>query len=526
MENDHRDQITPESTGSDISGTEPVTRRRFIEGVAVATAGITIIPSHVLGGEGRIAPSDKINFAYIGCGTQGLREIPALIELPEVQVIAVCDPQKDAVGYCDWSPGGLRNSLRTLVKNPGWDTGTGSTIPGGRANAKELVEAYYANVRSDKKYKGCKAYADFREMFEKEKGIDAVKIMTPDHLHGLIAMAAMKRGKHVTVHKPLSNRLLEAEKVIGMAGKTNVITHLIPWDTNGSMEQIMEWISNGVIGTLREIHNWTNRPVWPQYPTLPVNTPPVPKGLDWDLWLGPETARPYHPWYTHMVFRGWYDFGGGAMADMGHYSLWTVFKALELENPTIIETNLSHVCGMNENKTAFRVPNTFSFPFSSTVRFKYPAKGFRPPVDLIWYDGGMKPPVPGEFYSGEKEFPAEGMMFVGDKGKIMSEFVVKNPYVVSGDMKLAAELTRKPADENKKAAGIKAFLSGCIKGEQVAGNFREAWSITEAVNLYAVALRAGKTLKYNPKERKITNIPEANNYFTREYRKGWEPESV
>ena len=121
---------------------------------------------------------------------------------------------------------------------------------------------------------------------------------------------------------------------IDAARNSGVATHFMPWDSNGSMEQVMAWINDGAIGTLREVHNWTNRPVWPQYPTIPTDTPPVPEGFDWDLWLGPEAERPYHPNYTHMVFRGWYDFGGGSMADMGHYSLWTVFRALELSGPT------------------------------------------------------------------------------------------------------------------------------------------------------------------------------------------------
>ena len=141
--------------------------------------------------------------------------------------------------------------------------------------------------------------------------------MTPDHLHATISLAAMKKGKHVMVHKPIANRLQEARMVIETARATGVATHFLPWDSNGYMDLVMAWIKDGAIGTLREVHNWTNRPVWPQYATLPADTPPIPPGFDWDLWLGPESYRPYHPNYTHMVFRGWYDFGGGAMADMG-----------------------------------------------------------------------------------------------------------------------------------------------------------------------------------------------------------------
>ncbi|MEJ0101275.1 MAG: Gfo/Idh/MocA family oxidoreductase [Bacteroidota bacterium] len=182
----------------------------------------------------------------------------------------------------------------------------------------------------------------------REKDLDAVKIMTPDHLHGILSYAALKKGKHVIVHKPLSNRLIEGKKVIELAKNNKAVTHLVPWDSNGSTDTVMAWINAGAIGTLTEVHNWTNRPVWPQYPEIPTDTPPIPQGLDWDLWLGPEADRPYHPNYTNMVFRGWYDFGGGSMADMGHYSLWTVFNALKLQSPTIIEPHRSHVCGFHD----------------------------------------------------------------------------------------------------------------------------------------------------------------------------------
>lgn len=515
---------TPEgSNGKAIPS--PVNRRQFVGSLASAAVGITIVPAHVLGGSRYVAPSDKINVAYIGAGTQGLRELPALLEIPEVQVTAVCDPQKEAIGYYDWSPGGLLYELRMAIRRGDWSPGGDNCIPGGRDNGKSIVEAYYAHFRPDGKFKGCAAYADFREMFEKEKGIDAVKVMTTDHVHGLIAMAAIRRGIHITMHKPVANRLLEGLQVVEMARKSDVTTHLIPWDSNGSMEQVMAWINGGVIGTLREVHNWSNRPVWPQYAEIPRDTPPLPAGFDWDLWLGPEAHRPYHPHYTNMVFRGWYDFGGGAMADMGHYSLWTVFNALQLENPSIIEPNLSHVCGLADNATAYRLRNDYSFPFACSVRFKYPARETRPAVDLVWHDGGMKPPVPEELYAVNKPFPAEGMMFVGDRGKIMSYFMVRQPWVLSGDMKLAAELTV-DTPEQGRTPGVKGFVEGLRKGKQVAGSFREAWPLTEAMNLYAAALRAGQTLRYDAAEKNITNLPDANKYLSREYRKGWEPEGI
>lgn len=516
-------QIETISKSRKTSKENLINRRKFIGGISTSALALTIVPRQVLGGNGYVAPSDKITLAYIGAGTQGLRELLPLLSIPDLQIIAVCDPQKEATGYLDWGKNGLRDDIRSALKSPEWTSGGDNTIPGGRDNGKEIVDTYYSKFRADQKFPGCKAYADFRELFEKEKDLNAIKVMTPDHLHGIIAMAAIRKGIHISMHKPISNRLTEGKKVFEMANKSKVTTHLIPWDSNGSMEQVMSWINEGSIGTLKEIHNWSNRPVWPQYPTLPTDNPLAPEGMDWDLWLGPEAERPYHPNYTNMVFRGWYDFGGGSMADMGHYSLWTVFKALELESPTIIEPNLSHVCGLRDS-TAFQVRNDFSFPMASSVRFKYPAKGSRPAVDLVWYDGGMRPPVPEELYADNKELPAEGIMFVGDRGKILAGFNVDNPQLIPEKRMSGIVLAQTPKKD--RASGFIKFMDGIKSGSQCPGSFREAWPITEAVNLYAASLRAGRMLKYDAANMKITNIPEANKYLSREYRKGWDPESI
>jgi hypothetical protein len=513
----------PESGSGKTIEPNLLDRRKFIGGIATTTLAMTILPRYVLGGAGYVAPSDKITLAYIGTGTQGLREIQPLLSIPELQIIAVCDPQKYATGYYDWGKTGLRDEIRKTLKSPNWTPGGDNTIPGGLDNGKEIVDVYYSKFRNDQKIGSCKAYADFRELFEKEKDLNAVKVMTPDHLHGIIALAAMKRGISVTTHKPISNRLEEGFQVIETAKKSQATTHLIAWDSNGSMDQVMKWINEGAIGTLKEVHNWSNRPVWPQYPTLPTDTPPVPNGMDWDLWLGPEAERPYHPYYTNMVFRGWYDFGGGSMADMGHYSLWTVFKALDLENPTIIEPTYSHVCGLRDS-TAFQVKNDFSFPFASSVRFKYPAKGSRPAVDLIWYDGGMRPPVPEELYADNKELDPEGMMFVGDKGKILAGFHVDKPRLIP-EMRMK-EMAKPETAKKERISGFQQFIDAIKETRQCPGSFTEAWSLTEAVNLYGVALRTGRMLKYDSSDRKITNNTDANKYLNREYRKGWHPEEI
>jgi hypothetical protein len=502
-----------------------IDRRSFIGGLTTAGLGLTIVPAHVLGGPAHIAPSDKINVTYIGLGTQGLRQLQDLIEIPDVKITAVCDPQRKAIGYYDWSPTGLLEQIRNLIGNPNWNTGGNNTIPGGLDNGKEIVEAYYAKLNSKPKYRGCKAYTDFRELFAKERGIDAVQIMTTDHVHGIISAAALKRNIAVTMHKPLANRLIEGRKVINLAEQSNAVTLLMPWDSNGSMDQIMIWINSGAIGELKEIHNWSFRPVWPQYATIPTDIPSIPEGLDWNLWLGPEAERAYHPHFTNMVFRGWYDFGGGSMADMGHYSLWTVFEALKLEKPTVIEPCLNHVCGIKEDGSAFKVNNDYSFPYACSVRFKYPAIKDRPAVDLVWYDGGMRPPVPQEFYDQGIEFPSEGMMFKGDKGIIMtSGFGVKDPYLLSGEVKETKEVSA--AAGAVKMPGAQRFIEGVKKKEQIAGSFRQAWPITEAVNLYAVALRANKTLHYNADKMLVTNDEKAHSYLDRNYRTGWKIEEI
>ena len=507
-------------------------RRQFL-GSAAAAAAFSIVPRHVLGGPGFVAPSDKINLAYIGTGTQGLREMPVLLASPDIQITAVCDPNKDAVEYRDWDRNGLLGSLRRTLRDSSWRAGTDGTIPGGRDVGQSFVEAYYAGQRPSGQYKGCAAYADVREMLEKEKGIDAVKIMTPDHLHGVIAMAAMKRGKHVVTHKPIANRLKEAQLVIETARKTGVSTHFMPWDSNGDMAPVMAWIKSGAIGTLREVHNWSNRPVWPQYATIPTDRPPVPPGFDWNLWLGPEADRPYHPSYTHMVFRGWYDFGGGSMADMGHYSLWTVFNALELSGPASIDPMLTHACILKDGVST-TIRNDFSFPLASAVRFRFPARGRRGPIDLIWYDGGIRPPTPAELGAEGQELAREGMMFIGDKGKILAGFNVESPRLISERRKKGTQAPPQPArtanggsEAPRLSPGLTQWVAACRGDKQHSpGSFLNAGPISEAVNLYAVALRTGKRLLYEAKTGVIANVPEANQYLSREYRKGWDPQTI
>ncbi len=499
-----------------------INRRRFL-GAAVAPAVFQVVPRHVLG-QGYVAPNDKITLAYIGLGTQGLRELGGLLNAPEVQIVSVCDPNTDSTDYVDWSRDGLRNEIGQLLGRPDWRAGSGG-IPGGREVGREVIQAYYAAQRGDGSFKGVSSYADFRELLTKEPDVDAVKIMTPDHLHATIAIAAMNRGKHVMMHKPLANRLRESRLVLETARRTGVATYLLAWSGNGSMDTIMAWIRDGAIGTLREVHNWSNRPVWPQYATLPQETPPVPEGFDWDLWLGPALERPYHPHYTHAVFRGWYDFGGGAIADMGHYSLWAVFKALELDAPVRIEATPSHVAAI-DGQVSRVIRNDWSFPVACSIRFQFAAKGDRPALDLFWYDGGMRPLTPDELEEDAEPMPAEGMMFVGDTGKILSGFSLQEPRIIP-KRRMRDYAESKPGDAGQRdrralAPGVVQWLAACKGGAAGPGSFLEAEALSETINLGAVALRVGRKVTYDAAAMQITNMPEANSCLTREYRPGWE----
>lgn len=495
--------------------TTKINRRRFL-GSAVASGAFTLVPRHVLGGNGHVAPSEKITLAHIGMGTQGFNELGGLLEEPHIQIVAVCDPNKNSNDYVEWGKNGIRNRIRTYMDKPSWREGQNG-CPGGREVGREVVDTYYANHRGGQNLKRCAAYKDFRELLEKEKDLDAVKIMTPDHLHATISVAAMKKGKHVLMHKPMANRLYEGRLVAKTARQTKVATHLLAYGSGTGNGLIAEQIKEGVIGPLREVHNWTNRPVWPQYTEIPTDRPSVPKDFDWDLWLGPEQPRPYHPHYTHTVFRGWYDFGGGSMADMGIYSLWPVFAALDLGVPLSARAWATHTCTIADNVSR-PVHNDFSYPTACTLRLGFAARPNRPALDLFWYDGGMKPRLPKELEAHDVEMAKEGILFVGDRGAILAGFLGQAPQLFAKGKSAPLQI-----EETSPWGGrYNPWLRACQGGDPSPGSFLEASAITDAINLATVALRAGKKVQFDSENMKITNAAEANKYLHRQYRKGWE----
>jgi predicted dehydrogenase len=389
---------------------------------------------------------------------------------------------------------------------------------------REVVDAYYANQRGRETSPGCRTYADFRDLLDKEKDLDAVKIMTPDHLHAAIAIAAMNKGKHVVVHKPLANRLAEGRLVVETARQTKVTTHLLAHGSGRGNALICQRIKEGVIGKLREIHNWTNRPVWPQYTEIPHGRPPIPKGFDWDLWLGPALDRPYHPHYTHTVFRGWYDFGGGSMADMGIYSLWPVFTELDLDVPVSAEAWATHTCTIVDHVSRTAV-NDFAYPTACTLRFQFAASARRPALDLFWYDGGMKPRFPEAIEAQNVTQAPEGILFVGDQGSILAGFHGDNPQLFARGKReaLFQEGTSRRGTRPTKA-GVRSisWVQGIKEGVQSPGSFLNAGSITDTVNLGTVALRAGKKVLFDSRTMQVTNLSAANKFLYRDYRPGWE----
>jgi hypothetical protein len=304
----------------------------------------------------------------------------------------------------DWSKTGIRDSIRKLLEQPNWGEGLQGT-PAGCEVPREIIQTYYAKKRSSESYRGCSSY----------------EVMTPEHLHAAVSIAAMKKDKHVVMHKPIANRVHAARLVVETARKTGVATHLLAWRSPSNT--IRDMILDGAIGILWEVHNWTNRPFWPQWQSLPTERPPVPKGFNWDLWLGPALGRPYHPCYTHTVFRGWYDFGGGSIADIGKYSLWPIFMALDLPVPTSSEANVSSCCDIVDQVSGVKM-NDFSFPNAARIRFKFPAHGPLPPLHLYWYEGGKRSWTPEELEAEKRPMPATGTMFVGDKGIMLGNDII------------------------------------------------------------------------------------------------------
>jgi predicted dehydrogenase len=504
----------------------PLSRRRFLAQTATAALGFSIVPRYVLGGAGYVPPSDKVNIAFIGVGSQGLRVMLRFLRQPDVQGIAVCDPSKTGANYPQWDTHEFCHSVRELLDvQSGWDWLSPdepiqlshslrvTSGVAGREPCQKIVEAYYGAQHRSGEYRGCSAYTDFRELLEKEKGLDAVVVCTTDNLHAAVSAAAMKKHKHVFCQKPLTHTIYEARRIAEIARDTRVATQIaVANQASEDTRLLCEWIWSGAIGPVREVMNWSSRPFWPQGLERPKEAEPVPDGLDWDLWLGPAPERPFNHAYLPFVWRGWSDFGCGALGDMGSYSFDTIFRVLKLEAPVSIEASSSD-----------RYEETY--PLASVIHFNFPARGDMPPVRFTWYDGGLKPPRPDELeenrpLKGDGEEEDEGLLFVGDRGKILCTFNGGNPKIIpqakmNSFQQPPKTLPRSPGNEQE-------WLDAC-KGSKVkpGGNFEFEGLVTETLLLGNVAARMGQKLTWD-RPSLIVNSDVAQKWVRPERRKGWE----
>jgi predicted dehydrogenase len=451
-------QISPNQT-------DAISRRRFLA-AATAVSSFMILPPYAVRGANQTSPNSKLNIAGVGIGGQGASDLE---QVSSENIVALCD-----------------------------------------------VDSDYA-ARTFKKYPNARRYRDFRQMLDKEKNIDAVVVGTPDHIHAVVSITAIKLGKHVYCEKPLTRTVFEARAVAKAAREARVATQMgnqgMAFEGN---RLITEWLADGAIGPVREVHVWSDRPThrgklplwWPQGVERPTETPPVPASLDWDLWLGPAPVRPYHPAYAPFRWRGWWDFGSGGIGDMGIHNLAPVFSALNLGAPESVQASSSPV---------FKE----SVPLASIVHYQFPARGDLPPVKVHWYDGGLLPARPDEMEDDRDLDAEDGVIFVGDKGKMLVEgWGGERPRLIPETRN--KEYKRPPKTLPRSIGHHKEWIQACKGGPAPRSNFDFAGPLTEAVLLGSVCTRhGGEKLIWDSANLKVTNVPDANKLLHYEYRQGW-----
>lgn len=462
-------QEAPESPKNQHSNTSPLSRRSFLGQTAAATAGFMIVPRHVLGGSGYKAPSDRLNIASVGIGGMGRADTRNLHELGE-NIYALCDVDHDYAG-------------------PVFET-----------------------------YPNAKVYTDFRKMLDNEPEIDAVVVSTPDNNHAAVAIYAMQNGKHVYVQKPLARTLYETRRLVEVARETGVKTQM--GNQGHAMEgtyRIREWIGQGLLGDITRVDTWTDRPrgFWPQGDGLnhPDEIPAVPGTMEWDLWIGPSPWHPYHPAYAPFRWRGWWDFGAGALGDMGAHILDQPFWSLDLGYPETIHAS----------STPF---NDATFPTGSIVHYEFAARGSRPAVELNWYDGGITPPRPDTLEPGKPiGGGGNGMIFYGSKGILTADVYGNNPHLIPES---DVEKLGTPEKTLERSPGIYAEWVQAIKEDgETTSNFEYASRLTETMLAGNVAIKFSdrdQKLHYDGEKIEFTNLPDANDWIEQrkeELRPGW-----
>ena len=468
----------------------PSTRRRFLRDATAAAAAFTIVPRHVLGGVGYRAPSDRVRILGVGAGGKGEGNLLSL-------------SGEDVIGLCDID----------------------------HARAAKTMAAFPK----------AKTYTDFRRMYDELLGeADAVVVSTPDHTHAIAALAALYADKHVYCEKPLVHNIREARLMTeAAAARPHLVTQMGNQGASGEgIRKITEWLDAGLIGEVHTMRAWTNRPVWPQGNAAPMEGVTKPEGLDWDAWIGPATEVPYHPLYHPFAWRGWWDFGTGALGDMGCHIIDSAFYALELGYPTSAEASVVPV--YSQNWTPDYTPE--ACPVASKIKLEFPARGERPPVKLTWHDGGLLPERPDELAPDEQMGDGgSGVILEGTEGKLMHDTYANNPRLLPlsrHEQTTFPEASIPRVETNHNVDWVNAIR----EGRQPSSPFTKAGPLTETVLMGNLAVRAydyqvpktgaGRKDTYKPGRTKllwdgpgmrITNVPELNFMVGRErYREGWE----
>lgn len=464
---------------------QPLSRRAFLGTTAVAAAGISIVPRHVLGGTRFVAPSERINIAIIGCGGQGQSNVRALFQQADVQIISVADPieHQDLHGF-------YYNSFA------------------GRLPLKAEIEKHYGQKSPDFKVAD---YEDFRVMLEKEKAIDAILCATPDHNHAYVSVAAMRLGKHVYCEKPLTHNVWEARLVAKVAKETGVATQLGNQGHSGDhIRTTCEMIWAGVIGDIREVHAWTNASRWNKgHLGGKPGAEPVPKGVNWDLWLGTRETRPYNKVYNPVSWRDFWDFGTAPIGDFFCHNFDPACWALDLKEPLSIE---AHAAGGVDSYIA---------PVGGLYTYRFGVRGKMPPVTFTWYEGGLMPPRPeGLEEDDQLGSGGNGILFVGDKGLLTCPGWAGRPTLLPGARD--AEYKRPPRTLPRGKGHHRDWLDAIKGGPQSSANFAYGAALSEVGLLGLVAMRTQKKIYWDAKAMKATNAPEADKFIKESYRPGWE----
>ncbi|HCW08189.1 MAG TPA: oxidoreductase [Cytophagales bacterium] len=477
-----------------------ISRRKFIRQAGTAAAAFTILPRFVLGGKGFIAPSDTLYIAGIGAGGKGTSDLTGFAGSPDGKTIG--NPKAKIAFLCD-------------------------------VDDRQAAE-------SVKNFPNAKYYKDFRELFDKEeKNIDAVSVSTPDHTHGVIAMAAMRRKKHVYVQKPLTHDIYEARMLTEAAKKYQVVTQMgNQFASADHVRRAKELVDAGLIGRVNRVETWTNRPVWPQGIPKPTGKFDIPKELDWDLWLGPTPYIDYNPAYVPFNWRGWWQFGTGALGDMACHIMDAAFRILPIDYPTEVECSTTTAW-----EGFFKVANySDACPSSSIIHMKFPRKDGKGDIKFTWMDGGLLPERPEELLPDEPlGDSAGGYIFHGKKGKLMGDYNLSPTLLPTQRMKEKLPPQTIPRIPGGEKGHYTEWVDACIAGygkKQLSSPFEFAGPMTEAVLMGNLAVRSyqmqvlaadgrgrsypgRKKLLWDAKNMKITNFDEANAFVKTTYREGW-----